>query len=100
MCIPNNSLHDAIFLESHASGLAGHFGRDKTIGQVRERYYWPRLSKDVGRIIARCRVCHVAKVHGSNAGLYLPLPVPTAPWDDISLDFVLGLPKTQRQKTQ
>lgn len=46
----------------------------------------------------RCRVCHVAKTRKTNAGLYTPLPVPTAPWEDISLDFVLGLPRMQRQK--
>lgn len=98
ICVPRCSLRDAIILESHQGALAGHFGRDKTLKLVQERFYWPKMAADVARIIDRCRVCHIAKTHHSNAGLYTPLPVPDGPWEDVSLDFVVGLPRTQRQK--
>ncbi|GJV96511.1 putative CCCH-type zinc finger family protein [Tanacetum coccineum] len=98
LCIPLCSLREAIILEGHAGGLAGHFGRDKTLALLHEQFYWPKMERDANRLLERCRTCHIAKTHSSNASLYTPLFVPVAPWEDFSLDFVLGLPRTQRAK--
>ena len=94
LCVPSCSLRQAIIREAHGGGLDRHFGRDKTLILVRENFYWPKLVQDVENIVRRCVTCHVAKTHGSNAGLYIPLPIPTAPWEDVSMDFVVGLPRT------
>ncbi|GKD51059.1 transposon ty3-I gag-pol polyprotein, partial [Tanacetum coccineum] len=98
LCVPVSSSREAIILECHQGALAGHFGRAKTAALVGDRFFWPKLARDVQKVINRCRVCHIAKTQHTNQGLYTPLPTPEGPWEDVSIDFVLGLPLTQRKK--
>ena len=74
----------------------GHFGVKKTEDVLFTHFYWPRMRRDVERYVSRCTTCNKAKSRLNPHGLYLPLPVPRAPWEDISMDFVLGLPRTKR----
>jgi hypothetical protein len=97
LCIPRTSVRDFLVWELHAGGLAGHFGRDKTIEEVERQFYWPGLKRDVAKIIGHCRQCQLAKHRKQNVGLYTPLPVPDKPWQDVSMDFVLGLPRTLKK---
>lgn len=93
LCIPNCSLRLQIIKELHDEG---HVGRDRTLQLVTNSYFWPSLRRDVVHFVECCRACQIAMGAASNAGLYLPLPVPTQPWTDISMDFILGLPRTQK----
>ena len=46
----------------------------------------------------KCIACRKAKSKVHPHGLYTPLPIPIMPWVDISMDFILGLPKTSKGK--
>eukprot|EP00253_Pinus_taeda_P030068 PITA_30068 len=96
LCIPEYSMRENLIQEKHNGGLAGNFGIDKTLDQFSHFYYWPKMRRDVQRFVTRCKVRQLAKGHSQNIGLYTPLPIPNRLWDSISLELVLGLPKTQR----
>jgi hypothetical protein len=82
--------------EAHSGGLMGHFGAKKIEQVLVNHFFWQKMRHDVERHVQRCPTCHKAKSHLNFHGLYTPLPIPSVPWEGISMDFVLGLPMTKR----
>ena len=74
----------------------GHFGVTKTLDILQEHFFWPHMKKDVEREVARCLQCQKAKSKVNPYSLYTPLPIPSKPWVDLSMDFILDLPRTHR----
>ena len=82
--------------EKHSGGLARHFGIDKTLNFLKEKYYQPQMYKDVQKFVKSCVIFQVAKGVSQNSRLYAPISIPEKPWSDTSMDFFLKLPKTTR----
>ncbi|GJV06058.1 putative gag-pol polyprotein [Tanacetum coccineum] len=57
----------------------------------------PCMIKDVQALITRCSTCHQVK-STFHKGLYTPLPTPNQPWEDLSIDFIIALPRTKSGK--
>jgi len=74
VCIPKCSLREYIIKELHCGGFGGHFGRDKTLLLIKEKYFWPTLFYDVAKFVRRCRACQTCKGQSQNSGAYTPLP--------------------------
>ena len=97
LCVPHGSFWEFLITELHGGGLVGHFGHDKTFAIVVDQFYWSWMRRYVYTMVDRCRICQLNKGTKQQARLYLPLPIPDKPWQHISMDFVLGLPRTLRQ---
>jgi len=93
LCVPKCSTRELLIREVHSGSLAGHFGESKTLTMLREHYYWPGMEKDIQDILRRCETCQDAKSYTLPHGLYTSLRVPTLPLVDVSMDFILSLPK-------
>jgi len=94
--VPDTSnLCRCIVALSHDSRLAGHSGRWKTLELVSRNYWWPQMSRYVGRYVSTCDMCLQTKSfkHPPIGELH-PLPIPSAPWDTISVDFIVELPQS------
>ena len=61
LCLSLISIREKVIRDLHGGGLAGHLRREKIIESVKDRYYWPKLRKDVTTIVFRCYVCQRAK---------------------------------------
>jgi hypothetical protein len=52
---------------------------------------------EIARYVARCDTCkRVKAIHMKTAGPLQSLPIPTWKWEDISMDFIMGLPRTTK----
>jgi hypothetical protein len=89
-------MRENLLKKKHSGGLEGHFGHEKTFAKLNESYFWPGMRANVNIFVDRCRICQHSKGRKQNAEFYQPFPIPKRLWDAISMDFVLGLPRTQR----
>jgi len=94
--VPDTSnLRRRIIALSHDSRLAGHSRRWKTLELVSRNYWWPQMSRYVGRYVSTCAMCLQTKsFQRPPIGELHPLPIPSAPWDTISVDFIVELPQS------
>ncbi|XP_073119156.1 uncharacterized protein [Henckelia pumila] len=68
------------------------------IVRFRGRLWVPAgIKRDIARFVSECLTCQQVKAeHQRPAGLLKPLPIPKWKWDNITMDFVVGLPRTVR----
>jgi hypothetical protein len=98
ICVPDiESLRETILKEAHDSDCSIHPGSTKMYQDLKLKYWWYGLKRDVAAHVAMCDVCQRVKAkHQRLAGLLHPLKIPEWKWEEIGLDFITGLPCTQK----
>jgi hypothetical protein len=87
------AIRQEILSQSHDTRMAGHFGARRTQELISRLYYWPSLDKDVQEYVKTCAICQRNKApRHSKYGKLAPLPIPKDIFEEVSLDFVTGLP--------
>jgi hypothetical protein len=85
--------------EAHKSQFSIHPGSTKMYQDLKQNFWWSNMKVDIAMYVAECDTCHRMKAsHLKSAGELQPLSIPMWKWDDISMDFIVGLPLTARQK--
>jgi len=93
----DRELRNQILDEAHSSKLSIHPGRSKMYQDLKTWFWWTKMKKEIAAYVARCDTCcRVKAIHLKPAGLLQPLPVPGWKWEEISMDFIVGLPTTQK----
>jgi hypothetical protein len=82
--------------EFHNSPTGGHSGFLRTYRKIADNIYWIGMQKRIRDYVRACDVCQRQKYAATTpGGLLQPLPIPNAIWEDLSLDFITGLPKSK-----
>ena len=64
---------------------------------LKKTYWWMGMKRDVASYVSRCLECQQVKaVRQRPAGLLHPMPIPRWKWEDKTMDYVIGLPRSSR----
>jgi hypothetical protein len=81
--------------QHHDTCIGGHAGHFKTLEPVSRNYWWPQMSRYIGIYVKHCDLCNRTKVQRQRPISELhPSETPEAPWDTISINFIVELPKS------
>jgi hypothetical protein len=98
LCVPEQGHYrNTIMDEGHNSAYSIHPRATKMYVDLREKYWWRGMKGDVATFVAQWEICQRVKIeHQKPSGLLQPLPISEWKWEDISMDFINGLPRTPK----
>ncbi|WVZ93728.1 hypothetical protein U9M48_039685 [Paspalum notatum var. saurae] len=74
-----------------------HPSSNKMYQDLKQKFWWTRMKREIAKNVSECDVCQRVKAdHLKPAGMLQPLAVPAWKWEDIHMDFIVGLRRTQK----
>jgi hypothetical protein len=97
ICVPDlKPIKGSILREAHDLAYSIHPGSTKMYNDLKTQYWWNGMKRDVTEYIALCDTCQRVKAeHQRLARLLQPLKILEWKWEEIGIDFIVGLPRTQ-----
>ena len=94
--VPNNrKIKEKILKENHDLADVGHLGQYRMLELIKRTYWWPGLKEDVKKYIQGYFKCQQNKFqHQRKTGELYPLEIPKRPWQEISIDIIGPLLKS------
>jgi hypothetical protein len=93
-----DELRKKILDEAHTSKYSIHPDSTKMYQDFRAQFWWTRTKRETARYVSECDTCRKVKANYMKpGGLLQPLSIPGWKWEDISMNFVVGLPLTDQK---
>ncbi|GJV03602.1 putative reverse transcriptase domain-containing protein [Tanacetum coccineum] len=90
-------LRTVIMHESHKSKYSIHPGSDKMYQDMKKLYWWPNRKADITTYVSKCLTYAKVKAeHQRPSGLMVQPNIPQWKWDNITMDFIMKLPKSSQ----
>jgi hypothetical protein len=81
--------------EAHCSRYSTHPGTNKMYQDLKKSFWWTRMKREIARNVSECDTCRGVKAgHLRPAGNLQYLSIPEWKWENICMDFIVGLPHT------
>jgi hypothetical protein len=81
--------------EVQCSQYSIHLGTNKMYQDLKKNFWWTRMKREIAKYVSECDTCRRIKAdHLRPVKNLQPLSIPEWKWENICMDFIVGLPRT------
>jgi hypothetical protein len=98
MVLKDFEFHRKIMNEAHCSRHSIHPGTNKMYQDLKKNFWWTIMKQEIAKYVSECDTCRKVKAdHLRPVENLQPLSIPEWKWENICINFIVGLPRTSRR---